>query len=494
MKLKFAVMLAPALALGVLAVSAEAQQHKATRLGNPATRFAKKPPTKADDIRVLLRSDQMKADVAAILNEMGWKGKLEDFDRAVASAEISEIQTAPGTRLPFMASRTKGRAHALVDLLWAGWKPIDAFAFEMDSNCVRYRVVTPKACGNFWMEEKPSTKKTEAVMGPAVGVTAGDVCITQPVHVKITTANAAADGTVQFTLDGQTESMPASAMTEKDLAAYAQPGSHTITVAMQGASPATATFNVKPCPPVCAIAVAPAEIKRKKPFTVDTSASQMAAGVTGSIKSATVEISLDGAVVDTFELAAPNMKRDDVKVKKAGMYTVKATVTDEAGQKSTNTCEASFEVPKPKNPFFIAALFGKERLFQDDGEDYGVGGRCAGEMGIKAGILPEIAEDLELELSIGAKIDFRDGNNSSMFADVALNKIVGRGFLGGGVSFWDLTESDTRAVALLLQGGFDLSEDGMFQFLGEARAPFNQFDNLENNYQFWGGIRIRPWR
>ena len=40
MKLKNAVMLAPALALGFLAVTAEAQQHKATRLGNPATRFA----------------------------------------------------------------------------------------------------------------------------------------------------------------------------------------------------------------------------------------------------------------------------------------------------------------------------------------------------------------------------------------------------------------------------------------------------------------------
>ena len=152
MRTKSVAILASALALGVLAVSAEAQQHKATRLGNPATRFAK-PLKKADDLRVLLRTEKMKADVAAILNEVGWKGNIEDLDRAAASAEISEVQIAPGTRLPFMSSRTKKKPHALVDVLWAGKKPIDAFGFEFSSNCVRYRLVTPKACSNFWVEE-----------------------------------------------------------------------------------------------------------------------------------------------------------------------------------------------------------------------------------------------------------------------------------------------------------------------------------------------------
>ena len=119
MRTKFVAMLAPALALGVLAVSAEAQQHRATRLGNPATRFAK-PIRQADDVRVLVRGDRTKADVAAILNEVGWKGSIEDLDRAAATAEISEVQVPTGTHLPFMASRMHGRPHALVDVLWAG--------------------------------------------------------------------------------------------------------------------------------------------------------------------------------------------------------------------------------------------------------------------------------------------------------------------------------------------------------------------------------------
>ena len=152
MRTKIVAMLAPALALGVLAVSAEAQQHRATRLGNPATRFAK-PIKQADDVRVLVRGDRTKADVAAILNEVAWKGSIEDLDRAAATAEISEVQVPTGTRLPFMASRMHGRPHVLVDVLWAGSRPIDALAFEFSSNCERYRLVTPRACGNFWIED-----------------------------------------------------------------------------------------------------------------------------------------------------------------------------------------------------------------------------------------------------------------------------------------------------------------------------------------------------
>ena len=111
--------------------------------------------------------------MAAVLNEVGWKGNLEDFDRAAASAEITAVQIAPGTRIPFMSSRKNKKAHALVDVLWAGKKPIDAFAFEMSSNCERYRVVTPKACGNFWVEEPRPRQRRPEVQRPAAAAAAG---------------------------------------------------------------------------------------------------------------------------------------------------------------------------------------------------------------------------------------------------------------------------------------------------------------------------------
>jgi hypothetical protein len=51
---------------------------------------------------------------------------------------------------------------------------------------------------------------------------------------------------------------------------------------------------------------------------------------------------------------------------------------------------------------------------------------------------------------------------------------------------------DSGGVGLLLQGGFDFDKDGKWQFVGQARAPFSEFDNIDNNYQLWGGLRFRP--
>jgi hypothetical protein len=153
-------LLVPTLALGVLTVGAEAQQHRATRLGNPATRFGR-PIRQADDVRVLVRG-MTRADVAAVLSEVAWKGSSEDLDRAAAAAPILAVQVPAGTQLPFMASRLNGRPHALVNVLWAGRKPIDALGFEFSSNCERYRFVTPRACGNSGSRTSARTAPTRS--------------------------------------------------------------------------------------------------------------------------------------------------------------------------------------------------------------------------------------------------------------------------------------------------------------------------------------------
>jgi hypothetical protein len=116
MSRKIAASISAALALGVFGIAVEAQQHRATRLGNPATRFA--PPLRQpDDLRRLLRAEKMKSDIAAVLAEVGWAGDVADLDRAAASAEVQAIQVPSGTRLPFMAARRKGKAYAMRDVL-----------------------------------------------------------------------------------------------------------------------------------------------------------------------------------------------------------------------------------------------------------------------------------------------------------------------------------------------------------------------------------------
>lgn len=502
MSRKFTASLAAALTLGALALTAHAQQHRATRLGNPATRFAK-PLKKADDLRVLLRAEALKADVAAVLAEVGWAGDIADLDRAAATAEISAIDVAPGTRLPFMAARKNRKAYAMRDVLWAGRKPIDAFGFEFSSKCVRYRLVTPKACSNFWIEEigkdTADPKCAPAPPPPVVSVSgAGEACVTQPVEYSITVKNPPADNDVKLYVNGRelVSDKLTSGSFRFTFTGARTPGSYEVKAVSGGVS-GTTTVQVKPCAPTCGITASPLPAKAGRPFTVDLSGSRVAAGVKGGVTSAKVEVvDAKGNVVDTLSMDG-SLSRSDVVIKKGGVHTLRAVVTDEASQASTNTCSAQVDV-KGGVPLFVGGYFGKERLTHDEAADHGDSpdfsafSRCAPLAGLSIGIRPGIGENGQFEAAVGVKFPFDDDAHTTMFADAAFNRLLDGGFVGAGVSFWDIGK-DSSGVGLLLQGGFDLGESGKWQLVGQTRVPFfNSFDNIENNYQFWGGLRFSP--
>jgi hypothetical protein len=501
MSRKFTAGFAAALMLGALAFTAEAQQHRATRLGNPATRFAK-PLKKADDLRVLLRSEKMKADIAAVLADVGWPGDAADLDRGAATAEISAIDIAPGTRLPFMAARKNRKAYAMRDVLWAGRKPIDAFSFEFTSKCTRYRLITPKACSNFWVEEigkDTSSPGCAAPPPPVVSVSgANETCVTQPVDYAITVKNPPADNDIKLYVNGR--EMVSDKLTNGSFrftfTGAATPGTYEVKAVSGGVS-GTTTVQVKPCVPTCGITASPLPARAGRPFTVDLSGSRVAAGVKGGVKSARVDVvDSKGNVVDSFEMTG-SLSRSDIVIKKGGIHTLRAVVTDEASQASTNACTAQVDV-KGGFPIFVAGYFGKERLTHDEASDHDDRvpftefSRCSPLAGLAIGIQPMISDTAQFEAALGVKLPFDDDAHTTLFGDAAVNKVLGNGFFGGGVSFWDIGK-DSSGVGLLLQGGFDLDQDGKWQLVGQTRVPFfNQFDNIENNYQFWGGIRFRP--
>jgi hypothetical protein len=503
MRTKLASLLAPALALGVLALPAGAQQHRAIRLGNPATRFAK-PMKKPDELRVLLRGEKMKADIAAILAEVGWKGNPEDLDRGAATAEISEVQIPTGTRLPFMASRKNKKPHALIDVLWAGRKPIDAYAFEFSSNCERYRLVTPKPCSNFWIEDlgkdNVDPKCAPPPPPPVVSVNgAGEACVTQPVEYSVTVQNPPADNKVSLLVNGKeaVSGQLTNGTFRFTFPGAPTPGTYEVKAVSGGVSSST-TVQVKPCVPTCGITASPLPARAGKPFTVDLTGSRVAAGVKGGIKTAKVEVvDAKGTVVETFELGAGSLSRSDVVIKKGGIHTLRAVVTDEASQTSTNACEAQVDV-KGGFPVFVGGYFGKERLTHDEASDhdditpFNEFSRCAPLAGFELGVQPKIGDNAQFEAALGVKFPFEDDAHTTLFADAAVNRVLSRGFFGGGVSWWDIGK-DSTGVGLLLQGGFDLDKNGKWQLVGQTRVPFfNQFDNIDNNYQFWGGIRFLP--
>jgi len=146
--------------------------------------------------------------------------------------------------------------------------------------------------------------------------------------------------------------------------------------------------------------------------------------------------------------------------------------------------------------FFIAGLVGKQRRLEGTGIFQH--GDCDTLFGVKAGVLPRIGEHGEAELSVGLKFEVNDDNNddilinehgkkTTVFIDAALHARFNSGFVGGGISFFDLNDKLLRTAALLGQVGFG-HKVGL---LIEGRLPFKDFD-VKNNYQLWAGIRIRP--
>ncbi len=132
--------------------SALAQQHRATLLGNPSTRFAPPLQTPAD-LRARFSDPALQPDIAAILDQWGWTGNLDDLLWAGRTNEITEVELPPGTRMPFMSSRKNGKPITLRDVLWDGNAPVSAYAFTFRSKGRGYRCVTPKPCSNFYLED-----------------------------------------------------------------------------------------------------------------------------------------------------------------------------------------------------------------------------------------------------------------------------------------------------------------------------------------------------
>ncbi len=107
-----------------------------------------------DDLRRTLQSEDLREDVRKVLRMSGYTGDMDDFLRAAAQAPVRELRIPVGSVLPAMSTRRNGQAHLLRNVLWAGKAPIDAYEFSFLSGERRYRVVTPKACANFWVEEQ----------------------------------------------------------------------------------------------------------------------------------------------------------------------------------------------------------------------------------------------------------------------------------------------------------------------------------------------------
>jgi hypothetical protein len=145
--------------------------------------------------------------------------------------------------------------------------------------------------------------------------------------------------------------------------------------------------------------------------------------------------------------------------------------------------------------------FGKQRrtVNADDLDEAfdaeaGIGSFCDPLVGIKAGVEFLVTPNVMIAPAVGVAINLDESDRSGMFVDGEINYVFDNGaYLGTGLGVWDVFDDAT--LNLLVNFGVPMSryDNGQARllFVVEGRLFFDEFDNIENNYQFWGGLRFR---
>ena len=122
--------------------------------------------------------------------------------------------------------------------------------------------------------------------------------------------------------------------------------------------------------------------------------------------------------------------------------------------------------------------------------------QCSPIVGVKVGVAKRFQNDWELAGAAGVAFSVVSDDKvreHEVMVDIEANKYLNNGvFIGTGLSLWDLTHSDTFAPAWLLHVGVPLGSHPKHPvyFLGEGRLFLDHADDVQNNYQFWAGVRI----
>ena len=155
------------------------------------------------------------------------------------------------------------------------------------------------------------------------------------------------------------------------------------------------------------------------------------------------------------------------------------------------------QVATVSSPFFIDALFGKDRRTRPIENTNLEFSQCSPLAGFKFGVAKRFQNDWELAAAAGIAFSLVNADDKvtehELFVDVEANKYLHSGaFVGTGLSLWDLTHSDTWTPAWMVHAGVPLSKGSRVKtyFLVEGRLFMDHIDDIQNNYQFWGGVRV----
>ncbi|MBM3295933.1 MAG: hypothetical protein FJY82_15670, partial [Candidatus Aminicenantes bacterium] len=348
--------------LAVCLVSSFAQTKKWRQTGaNTFARVKGQIPT--GEVMKML-ADKYAADIKVGFDQAGEGGLFLPFMDALKAAKFSDKAMPVGSTFPWMMFRVNNKVRVWHNVEWAGRKPLEVFAFEVERESKIYEFVIPRPCGNIALAGVREAKKPVPPAVCAVVVSPAKANLGEPITVDMSgTQNAASMSVEIFDALGQKVGTHAfTPAAPKWQTRFDRPGEY---VFRAKAVNAEGLASTNPCgakvfintPPVCKLwtSCLPCEDYVGKPITFDVNGST---DVDGQVVKAVFEI-LDagGAVIDTYTASQKPLTWQKV-FNKPGMYTVSAVVFDDMGAASANTdpCRLSFEVTQKK--FFYLAEVG----------------------------------------------------------------------------------------------------------------------------------------
>jgi hypothetical protein len=173
-----------------------------------------------------------------------------------------------------------------------------------------------------------------------------------------------------------------------------------------------------------------------------------------------------------------------------------ARLAEEARKSGVAQKEAQIEAERlaaakaDKVNFFVEGTFGVERRVRATQP------KSAAVFGDKVGVDIRLSPDWRVAPAVGTSLNMRVSSQSSLFAEVELNRWFGRtGYIGTGVGVWDFTRSDTVAPVWLLQGGRQVwkakgPREDELHFVVAGHFFLNKMNAISDNYQVWAGLRF----
>ncbi len=139
--------------------------------------------------------------------------------------------------------------------------------------------------------------------------------------------------------------------------------------------------------------------------------------------------------------------------------------------------------------------FGKQRRTLDGGDDPSASGSfCDPLLGFKGGVQIQLGPHVMVAPAFGVAVNLDQSGRTSVFGELELNRTFGNGgYIGTGVGVWDFNHGNNVTGNLLIHLGAPIARyvDGRSRalFVVEGRLFFDQMSHIDNNYQFWAGLR-----